>query len=803
MGAIQVNQKVFEQMKQAYSEIYGSSPSSLIDKLDKTYKNEIHQAKDGSGNLISDKTIRNFFKTSTPPKTQEKNLNYLCKVLLEYDSYQEALRQLGQVDAEVQGDWLTPYWEHIQRKCGTMQVLDMTQPVQLDNIYIEVSILEKRRKQRTIDELLAALDDEEINSNRIPPISKERLTGLEAIKLYRNLLILGLPGSGKTTFSKHLALHFSGDELIEPSVPVYIELKDFVENEDTPNLIDTVKQEFTERIPDAEPKVQRLLEQGQCVILLDGLDEVRVADTKGVTRNIDEFVKLYPKNRFVITSRIAASDYVFPGFTVLEMADFGEEQVAQFVDKWFKDRQKPEDAKKFLDKLRDNPSIRQLTTNPLLLTLLCWLFDQGYNLAKNRHSLYDDAVDVLLERWDATRKIQRNQIYQEKLTRRRKINLLSKIAYYAFTLEEKRQFLQQALLEDLISDFIKNIPGVEPETLELDSKAVLKAIESNHGLLVEQAFRRYSFSHLTFQEYFIAQYVVDNRDTELPALIEQHLIDRKWREVFLIVAGKLPKIDDFLKIMFSHAQLLVQSEALQRMLSWLDRITTSSEVKSSSWRAFYLAVALDIELYINRQIKIDRNLAQKVSLELREYNKKGGKIIQRTPKCKLELYLAIILAIAHDYASSRSSDIKGTSEFTQERIGFEEDPGIGSKLGITIAIAREIGGTDLAEKLTSLQGRLPLDDASESEWQGWAEDLRAVMIQHLDVGHNITFSEEDAKALENYLYVNKLLLECTLGGDSYSSTDVREQIIDRLLLPSARIAPDLSPSLYNEKKAPD
>ena len=57
----------------------------------------------------------------------------------------------------------------------------------------------------------------------------------------------------------------------------------------------------------------------------------------------------------------------------------------------------------------------------------------------------------------------------------------------------------------------------------------MKSIEAQHGLLVERAKGIYSFSHLTFQEYFTAQKIVN--DQRLPDLVE-HITEKRWREVF-------------------------------------------------------------------------------------------------------------------------------------------------------------------------------------------------------------------------------------------------------------------------------
>ncbi|MBD2357941.1 hypothetical protein H6G41_25570 [Tolypothrix sp. FACHB-123] len=79
MTAIIIAQKIWEKLKQAYIEKFGGSPKLLITELNNLYQDKTNSNKD----VISDKTIRNFFNSSEPIKMQEKNLNFLCGVLLE------------------------------------------------------------------------------------------------------------------------------------------------------------------------------------------------------------------------------------------------------------------------------------------------------------------------------------------------------------------------------------------------------------------------------------------------------------------------------------------------------------------------------------------------------------------------------------------------------------------------------------------------------------------------------------------------------------------------------------------------
>jgi predicted CopG family antitoxin len=100
MATILVDEKVFEQLKQAYSKEYGCSPSTLVVELNKKYESRLEALRTRKGassarDLISDKTIRNFFGAIPPVTAQERNLNYLCGLLLGYNSYREAVESLS------------------------------------------------------------------------------------------------------------------------------------------------------------------------------------------------------------------------------------------------------------------------------------------------------------------------------------------------------------------------------------------------------------------------------------------------------------------------------------------------------------------------------------------------------------------------------------------------------------------------------------------------------------------------------------------------------------------------------------
>jgi predicted NACHT family NTPase len=221
------------------------------------------------------------------------------------------------------------------------------------------------------------------------------------------------------------------------------------------------------------------------------------------------------------------------------MADFSDYQITTFVNNWFSPDTKT--AADCLDQIKKSSQINELARVPLLLTLLCLAYNETLGFPRNKADLYKEAIDALLKRWDSTRRIKREEIYRS-LSIPQKENMLSRIA--AATFVESKYFIEEKDLREHISKFIINLPEINEANLHQDSEAVLKAIEAHHGIFVERARSIYSFSHLTFQEYFTAKYIVDNASTgTIQRLIKDYSQDSSWNEVIKITAGMLNDAD--------------------------------------------------------------------------------------------------------------------------------------------------------------------------------------------------------------------------------------------------------------------
>jgi predicted NACHT family NTPase len=311
-----------------------------------------------------------------------------------------------------------------------------------------------------------------------------------------------------------------------------------------------------------------------------------------VLQEVHNFSDKFHNNYFVITCRIATHEYTLEQFTEVEIADFDEQQINTFAQKWFA-RKDPTKSHKFVRKLQQNLPIQEIATNPLLLTMLCLMFEEIADFPANSAELYQEGLHLLLRKWDAKRNIEREQIYK-KLSLHHKEDLLGQIALLTF--KRGDYFFKQNELEQHIANYICNLPNVSTETdlLQLDSEAVVKSIEAQHGLLVERARGIYSFSHLSFQEYFTAKEIVSSSNPQILETTLRELVDniteKRWREVFLLTVGMLRNADYLLLMMKKQIDgLIVDNNKLQDFLNWINKksLAVASKHKLYNVRAFY------------------------------------------------------------------------------------------------------------------------------------------------------------------------------------------------------------------------
>ncbi|MEH1943656.1 MAG: NACHT domain-containing NTPase [Nostoc sp.] len=661
-------------------------------------------------------------------------------------------------------------FDKIQDQCGILQLLDISRPVAIDDIYIDVNILEEIASLQYLEIAeLQNLDPKQFDRFGKGEADQNQIPGTEAVEKYSKLRVLGKPGVGKTTFLQYLAIQCNQGKFAANQVPIFITLRNFTEESKATNefsLLKYIRQEFlTSGILDPSV-IETLLSAGRVLVLLDGMDEVINQQSNAVLSEIRRFSEKYHKNQFVATCRIASQKLRLRGFADVEIAPFTSEQVIAFAQKWFVTFTKTNiqdgqaQSVQFIQKLEldENWQFRQLVVTPLFLHLACWVFHAQEKFPTKRTDFYKQGLDLLLGKWDEARGIERDEVYRGFLLPQ-KLKLLSQIA--AATFEQGQYFFEQRIVEQYIGDYIQNLTNVpmDAESLQIESEAALKSMEAQHGLLAERARGIFSFSYLAFQEYFTARKIVASHNLEafgqaLEGLVS-HITDPHWHEIFLFTATMLRSADSLVQLMKQQIDALVaQDPYLQEFLTWASQKsrTIPTQTKEATIRAFYLALS-------------------------------------RTP------HLAPHFALASSLDQGMFLDAALDNLLVECAIDGSQDfahiHACGDALSNILGIVLDVG---LHKSLQQLSDQLPnfrqsqqrFELWSQTNYSAWAEQVNKTVVNYRNINHQWQFSPEQQQVLQRYYDANQLLLDC-LHSNCEVTAAIRQEIEATLLLPQKEL----------------
>jgi formylglycine-generating enzyme required for sulfatase activity len=415
----------------------------------------------------------------------------------------------------------------------------------------------------------------------------------DLISRYNSFVLIGKPGSGKTTLFRRAALAFAEGRAEEdmgwqgkPLFPIFLRLRNFGEFlqsqageqfcDPAPGaLLDYLKNryqngEYMDLTPDF---FSRRLEEGDCIVLLDGLDEV-AQNRDEVVQHLNAFIKKYKQgNYFGISSR--PGGYGRDEETALRAAQLARAEVAPLnardirqlienllaVMEWEHERERKTAMQDLPGSILASADLTSIASVPLFCSALVQVYK--YNKAKlpeRRVDVLDEIVTLLLGHWHASKGevISAKELGIEDGTQKKfrsiqdsvdhKSRRLRYLAYHMHTVAQQYEIESAAAKEVLTEYFIKKERVKDPELAEEYAEGFLLNSHERSGLLAEIRAATphkpavYAFIHQNFAEFLAATEII-NRGELLQTVIS-YIEDPWWEQVILFAGAQRGPFDN-------------------------------------------------------------------------------------------------------------------------------------------------------------------------------------------------------------------------------------------------------------------
>jgi hypothetical protein len=311
------------------------------------------------------------------------------------------------------------------------------------------------------------------------------------------ITIIGNAGSGKSMLTKHIFLSAVDKTL---RIPIVVELRNL--NDYNGTIFDYISSILTRnKIANSEKFIQRILQEGSFLFLLDGYDEIYSNSKNKISKEIEDFVDTYSKNTFVLTSRPGSNAETLQRFDNFYVQPLTKSQINDFILLQFKNHDNQESLDRILTIVEkpDNEDYKDYLSNPLLLSMFIFTFNSYPELPKYKNKFYWNVFDTLCTKHDAFSK---NGFWlherKSKLLNDDLENILKWFSY--ISLFKGKYNFDYNFLKQTIQEINQKL------NLSANPDDIIYDLTVSISILIQDG-TEYTFPHKSLQEYFTSSLI--------------------------------------------------------------------------------------------------------------------------------------------------------------------------------------------------------------------------------------------------------------------------------------------------------
>jgi hypothetical protein len=361
----------------------------------------------------------------------------------------------------------------------------------------------------------------------------------EFSKTCARILIIGPPGSGKSTWSQW----FQKQQLSssdQPKLAVLARLRDLTKRTELPSHQEIVRDAAGTHLREDvdSTTVREWCQSGTITFILDGFDEVPPNQRDAVLSWIKELANAIDKASLILTSRPLTTHHLenlSKQWVRWELLSFDEQRVVDYIARWYAHapilagKTQDIDATELANRWLGDSVLKPLAGIPLMLATLLMVHHMDGELPRGRSRLYERYIDGMLGLWDSRWGIPTPVELSLELKKR----ILTRLALKLHLAETEQ--LGDDEIESFLFSILQDLGCTYPVSIILDH------LRERSGLLIGPG--TWNFVHKSIGEFLVAAAICDGDQTDdtgekldrLRLLRERH--NDRWNTVLFFWAG--------------------------------------------------------------------------------------------------------------------------------------------------------------------------------------------------------------------------------------------------------------------------